>query len=903
MQNFPLRKYLSGFGLLAILSGSAIAPLTLPLSASAQVRPVYDRGAVGLAQNLKRLQTTASALHTGAHPDDEDSGLLAYLARRENARTAYLSLNRGEGGQNIIGGELFEPLGVIRTEELLQARRLDGGQQFFTRVMDYGFSKTRAEAAQMWNEELVLGDMVRTIRMFRPLVVIARFTGTPADGHGQHQLAGYLTPIAFKAAADPNRFPEHFREGLRPWQVRKLYVSQSFRANAENVPTLTVNTGEYDPLLGRSYFEIAMEGRSQHKSQEMGTVEYRGNQRSGLRLVESFGAQMAKETNVFDGLDTTIKGIPALVGLKDDFIDGKLASIQDAAEKALFNFDALRPQKCVPYLADGLKTVREARAEIALPKNAAKDGARDADFLLQQKEKEFSDALTKALGIVADALADSETLVEGDKMNVAVRVFAPENPSVVFGNIELRTPNGWTAEQIAEPKPAQQSFFNIRETPSVSRFFSVAVPASGVSPSQPYWLESARRGYVFDWSAKDADANEPFQKSLMQATIKYRVNGTEVEIAQPLEYRYADEIRGEIRREVAVVPALSAAFESDLLIAPSAAKASVFQVTMSVTNNVARSISGALSLELPNGWTAAPKSVPFTLSKKGEKNAVTFALTIPAGTPADSYKITAQATADGKTFSRRMNTVAYPHIQTHRQYSQAEVTAKVVDLKVAPVRVGYVMGSGDRVPEAIRRLGLNVQMLDEKDLSTGNLSQFDVIVIGIRASQTRPDFVASNGRLLDFVQNGGTMIVQYQQPDYIQANLPPFPAKMDAVVNGEQRISNVRVTDENAPIKILVPNHAVFNFPNKITDKDWQNWIQERNLYSFSTFDEKYTPLLESHDEGEPESKGGMLYAELGKGKYVYTSYSFFRQLPVGNTGAYRLFANLLSLGARKTRK
>jgi len=300
-------KKITTFFLLFLLLAS-----NLTFSTSAQVRAIYDTGAIGLGQALKRLQTTASAMHTGAHPDDEDSGLLAYLARKEQSRTAYLSLNRGEGGQNVIGSELFEPLGVIRSEELLQARRLDGGEQFFTRVMDYGFSKTRAEAARVWGEQEVLGDMVRAIRMYRPLVVIARFTGTPADGHGQHQLSGHLTPIAFKVAADPNQFPEHFREGLRPWQAKKLYVSQSFSQNAQNVPTLVLNTGEYDSLIGRSYFEIAMEGRSQHKSQEMGLLELRGRQNSGLRLLENLTENRDKETSVFEGLDTSIKGIGKL---------------------------------------------------------------------------------------------------------------------------------------------------------------------------------------------------------------------------------------------------------------------------------------------------------------------------------------------------------------------------------------------------------------------------------------------------------------------------------------------------------------------------------------------------------------------------------------------------------------
>ncbi len=365
---------LAAFILLIIFVGSG-----LPLATKAQVRPIYNNGAIGLGQMLKRLQTTSSAMHTGAHPDDEDSGLLAYLARKDQARTSYLALNRGDGGQNVIGDELFEPLGVIRSEELLQARRLDGGEQLFTRVMDYGFSKKREEAARIWGEELTLGDMVRAIRLFRPLVIISRFNGTPADGHGQHQLAGYLTPIAFKAAADPKMFPEQLKEGLTPWQVKKLYVSQSFQQNANNLPTLTINTGEYDSLIGRSYFEISMEGRSQHKSQEMGVLELRGKQTSGMRLVENLGNKTEKESSVFDGLDTSIKGIAALTNNSEETFAKKLAELQETAEMALKSYEPFAPQKLIPILGKGYKQAVDAEWSTRNP---------DSKILLRQKQNE-----------------------------------------------------------------------------------------------------------------------------------------------------------------------------------------------------------------------------------------------------------------------------------------------------------------------------------------------------------------------------------------------------------------------------------------------------------------------------------------------------------------------------------
>nr|MDQ3373663.1 hypothetical protein [Acidobacteriota bacterium] len=807
------------------------------------------------------------------------------------------SLTRGEGGQNVIGPELFESLGIIRSEELLQARRLDGGEQFFTRFMEYGFSKKREEAARIWGEKAVLGDMVRAIRVFRPLVIISRFSGTPADGHGQHQLAGYLTPIAFKAAADLNQYPEHFQEGLRPWQAKKLYVGQGFAQSAQNVPSLTVSTGDYDPLIGRSYFEIAMEGRSQHKSQEMGSLELRGKQASGIRLLETNVVRSEIERSVWDGIDTSIAGIPKLVGLTDSFIDSELGAAQIAASKALVAFDAMNPGKVVQPLAEGLRQIRKARLEITEKSARAQNAAlADADFLLSQKEREFSEALQAAAGIVVDALSASETVVAGDPTSVAVRVFAPESSGVKVNSAMIRVPQGWTVDNAPQPTPAPNQGFRQRDETAMNAYFFTLKTPLNAKVSQPYWLENPRKDFTFDWNSVAEQKNMPFNSPLATAEVKILIGDEEITVMKPVEYRYADDIRGELRRNLSIVPMVTVSSDSNLLIIPTSPKAQKRRVVVSVKNNAPRETKGTLRLDLPSGWISTPGSADFILKGKGEKTTVVFEMTVAANAKPDSYKVLANAVINGQTFNQTVQEVAYPHIQTHRIYKPSEIAAKVVNLKIAPVRVGYIMGTGDRVPEAIRLLGLNVTMLEEEDLSTGDLSKFDTIVVGIRASQVRPDFVANNNRLLDFVRNGGTMIVQYQQQEYIREKLTPYPAEMSSVINGVQRISNVRVVDENAPVKILVPSHPVFNYPNKIVASDWENWVQERNLYSFSTFDPQYTALLESHDEGEPEGKGALVYTKLGKGHYVYNSYSFFRQLPTGNPGAYRLFANLLSL-------
>ena len=845
-----------------------------PFSVKPQVRPVYDLGAGGLGQMLKRLPTVKSAMMIGAHPDDEDSGLLAYLARGENARTAYLSLTRGDGGQNLIGEELFESLGVIRTEELLQARRLDGAEQFFTRAFDYGFSKTLAEARQKWDERVILCDAVRAIREFRPQVVISRFSGTPADGHGQHQYAGYIAPLAVKAAADA----EQCKDAGPVWEVKKFYVSQGFRSTGE--PGLRVNTGRFDPLIGRSYFEIAMEGRSQHKTQEQGVLELKGDRFSGLNLIDSKVPRAEKETGIFDGIDTNLTGLLASAdqSAEADLLD-YLRDWQINLENRLKEIPLLDGRAAIPVLLDGLK-----KADDLTEKFEAFRQDPHSRELLEIKRREFLQAVRLASGLQIDALAARETVVPGETLQTSVKIYYPENVNYRIKDVELIAPEGFEVGKTGPPAEQGQSFFG-REMPDEAAYFSVNV-AETAAPTQPFWLARPRDGDVF--SAPPAENQTlPFQKPFLTAAVTAEIDGVEMRFYQPVEYRYADDVRGELRRDLNIVPKLSLAFEKDLVLVTDAAKPQERELYLRITNNSETAVSGAASLELPAGWSALPPTKEFALGKKGETVTIRFTVKVPADFKRGRYLIKARAESGGAVFAQTMHTIAYPHIQTHRFYTDAKIAFNVLDLKVAPVSVGYIMGSGDRVPQAIEQMGLSVTMLDENYLSAGDLSKFDVIVVGVRASQTRPDFVANNKRLIEFMTAGGTLIVQYQQFEYARQDLAPYPVKMD---------SSVRTTDERAPVKILAPAHQVFNFPNKITERDFDDWVQERNLYTFTSFDERYVPLLETHDAGEPESLGGMLYAEVGRGRYVYTAYSFFRQLPAGNAGAFRLFANLLSL-------
>jgi len=851
-----------------------------PLASQAQVRAVYDQGAGGLGRQLLRLQSTASVLHTGAHPDDEDSALIAYHARRGHARTGYLSLTRGSGGQNIIGPEQSDLLGVIRTEELLQARRLDGAEQFFTRANDFGFSKYRSEAARLWDEELLLGDMVRAIRTFRPMVIVSRFTGTTADGHGHHQFAGYLTPLAYAAAADPERFPEQIEAGLLPWKAQKFYVRERGNNGGFDSGALVVNTGEVDPIAGRSYFEIGMQGRSQQKTQQMGQLELRGRQPSAMRRLDTETEIGDKEESIFDGIDTSISGIAFFEPDASAEFQRLLDDLELAAQTALARYAPFAPQSLVPILAQGLALSRQARRQAA--------GA-ESRRLLEEKSREFEKALMLAAGVSVDALADSETVIPGGAMQVAVRIFAAGTTAVGVRRVDLSLPLGWTSLRADGEVLQNERSMRRKEQPDSAFLFDVAIPESA-EPTQPYWLERPRQQFVYDWSSAGAARNRPFRSPLITAVTELNIGNERVTVRTEVEVRQVDRVRGEIRRRLDVVPVVSVEPATKLLVVSTADSEGRLATSLTIRNNTKNPLSGTARINTPDGWVSEPSSTPFSIGASPASTTIAFELDLPAAIEPGRYALPAVVTVAGEDYHQALRKVAYPHIRTHRIYELAQTNIEVVDVRVAPVRIGYVMGSGDKVPEALRQLGLEVTLLDDDMLTSGDLSRFDTIVIGIRASQTREAFVANNDRLLSFARAGGALIVQYQPADYVEKNLTPYPARMEHAS---------RVVDETAPVTILRPEHPVFTFPNRITAADFERWVQERNNHGFTAFDEShYIALTESHDPGEADAVGGMVYARIGKGHYVYTGYSWFRQLPNGVPGAYRLFANLLSLPA-----
>jgi LmbE family N-acetylglucosaminyl deacetylase len=860
---------------------AALVAAALP-ALRAQVRPVYDTGADGIVQLLHRLPTIASAMHTGAHPDDEDSALIARLARGDHARVAYLALNRGEGGQNVLGPEQGDALGVIRTEELLQARRLDGGEQIFTRVRDFGYTESRPETVANWGgETIALGDMVRAIRLYRPLVIVSRFTGTTVDGHGNHQLAGYLTPIAFRKAADPAEFPEQIAEGLRAWSAAKLYVTEPSQPTPGTEATLRIPTGLLDPVLGRSYFQIALEGRSLHRTQEQGSLELAGPQSSGVRLLESRVKGPSSETSVFDGIDTTLTGIAGLSGLRDGTVARALQDAQSAAVAARDAVEVRAPARVVPDLARGLRAVRAALAALETPGLPA-EGRAEARFLLETKEREFVEALARTSGLQVEALSDQETLAPGETATVTVQAFVADRERVTLGAPQLVARDGLETTPAPSPSPAAITRRRLTETPDLQSAFRVTARADA-SPTVPYWLVRERHGNVFEWP-KDDRQNRPFGPPILEASLPAEVGGVSVSLRAPVEFRFVDAVRGELRRPLHVVPSMSVSLADELLIVPASARPATRALAVRLVGHAAADVAGTVRLDVPAGWKTTPAEAPFRVEGREQRTDVRFQIEIPGGVAAGAYPLAARATVGTTTYEKGVRVLSYPHIQVHRVLEPATATVRVFPLEVARVRVGYVVGSGDRVPDAIVRMGLPLTRLDEETLFSGDLSDFDVIVAGILAAKVRPDFVSSHGRLLDWVKRGGTLVVQYQRPDYAERNLPPFPARM-----------NERVTDENAPVTVLAPKDPIFSFPNRIGPSDFEGWVQERSVSNMNPMDDRWTALLESHDEGDPPQKGLLIEAQVEQGLYVYAAVSFFRQLPAGVPGAYRLFANLLS--------
>lgn len=795
---------------------------------------------------LQRIAEDRRVLVIAAHPDDEDTGLLTLLARGYGARAAYLSLSRGDGGQNLIGDELGVRLGLLRSQELVAARSIDGAEQFFTRAFDFGYSRSLEETSRFWPPDSVQKDVVRIIRRFRPHVIVSVFTGTPRDRHGQHQMAGHVARPAFEAASDPTKFPELLtEEGLDPWTPLKLYRSSRFNPNAA---TVNMETGKIDPRVGRTFHQIAMASRSRHRSQDMGRLQRVGPASARVRLdVDRVGGNGAhEERDLFDGIPRDTSWIARLA-------------------------DSLRSELSASQMVDMVPSLARALSASATA------------GLSSERRALVKEAVAIAADVVVDARADAATVTPGQRFDVEVDVYNAGPLEIVANELSLVVPPGWTVDPSAQAKSALAPGDTLRQR------FRVTVSPEAV-PTQAYFLNRRLTGALYDWSETPAEIRGvPFDPPLIRAEVQFTIAGALVTVFKEVTHRYNDQAIGEIREEVRVVPLIDVKVAPDRVVWPTnGAPRQSFAV--SLTYNGSAAIRGNLRLETSDQDWRMPASVPFRFTREGETRVVSFDVDRPERVEQGTVQFRAVATTSGdRRFDSGVELIRYSHIR-----STPYVVDAVSDVHVARIElprvdsVAYVRGAADRVPEALRQVGLPLRVLNAEDLLGTDLERFDAIVIGSRAYETDPALVRHNDRLLAYVQGGGLLLVQYQQYAFARGNFAPYTIDIGR--------PHDRVTDENSPVTVLVPEHRAFTAPNIIAEDDWDGWPQERGLYFGGTWDDAYAPLVEMADPGLEPVRGGILVAQYGSGTYVYTGLSFVRALPAGVPGAFRLFLNLIGL-------
>ncbi|QHL87134.1 LmbE family protein [Nibribacter ruber] len=816
----------------------AVVVLSTP---AAQAQAPKKPNAADIRLGLEKLNVVGSVLYMAAHPDDENTRLIAYLANERKLRTGYLSLTRGDGGQNLIGPEIREELGIIRTQELLQARRTDGGEQFFTRANDFGFSKNPAETFTIWNREQVLADAVWVIRKFRPDVIVTRFSPEPGNTHGHHTASAMIALEAFTAAADPKRFPEQLKT-VEPWQVKRVYwnTSSFFYGQGQKFDEsnkLKLETGVYNPLLGKSYNEVAAESRSMHKSQGFGSSGSRGE---ALEYFEFLKGEPAK-TDLLEGVNTTwsrVKGGEAV---------GQL--VQDA----LKNYSVTNPAAIVPTL------LKINTALSNLPATPWKE----------VKQQELNQLVKACLGLYLEASAREYAAVPGEQVNVQVESVNRSAVPVVLTKVEYLF--GQKDTTLQQTLTAGNPWFSKT---------NVVLPAT-VPYSQPYWLR--KPGTTGMFKVEDASLiGLPENPPAAQVRIHVTVQGQPLAFTVPLVFKRTDPVEGEQYRPFEITPPVFVNLTEKVYVFADAASKPVTVKVRAGEPNVA----GQVTLKLPQGWRATPASFPVKLSQKGEEQQFTFQV-FPGEAQTEST-IGAHVSMNGKSYAQGLKSIEYNHIPTQTLFPEAVSKAVKLDLKRKGQRIGYLMGAGDEVPASLQQIGYTVDLLRVEDLSATNLQKYDAVVTGVRAYNTLDRLKFQQPQLLEYVRQGGTLVVQYNVSNGLVTNqLGPYSLKL----------SQDRVTVEDAPVKFLKPNHPVLNTPNKISEKDFAGWVQERGLYFPNQWAPEYETVISSNDPGESAKESGLLVAKYGKGHFAYTGYSFFRELPAGVPGAYRLFVNLLSLG------
>ena len=918
---------------LVLVAALALA-VTVP-SAQMRVTPIDEvQGHVALGLSLRHLGNAGIFMMATAHPDDENNGLLVMLNRGQGYRTTLVTATRGNGGQNEIGPEIFEALGVLRTEELAALHRFDAAEQYFTRAVDFGFSFSVEETFEKWGHDEVLGDFVRMIRTIRPDVMTG-LSPTGVGGGQHHQASARLAREAFALAGDPTRYPEQIREGLRPWQPKKLYFMTGFGGpadpNAEKpAHTLAIGLSAYDPLLGKTYAEIGTEARSMHKCQGMAQLlSLPGPLSSAYWMAESAipGQKDRDEHSLFDAIDASLPGLAHYAGAQAPAeLTSGLAAIDTAAKAAQRAFDADNDAAVRAPLATGLRAVRALRAQLTSMTAISDQGRFEIDYRLAQKEREFQDSILLANAVRIELLSDDGVVVPGQPVKVTTIVAnrgaadvtvkqvaytgfdapgACAMTEVASANIfgQMGVPGSGRGGQAPPTRP-----LSTLKTDQVAQCApSMTIPAATRS-TEPYWHRAGDGGrYTFD---ADAPFGLPYGPSPFHASVTLTV-GTGAEAidvveSMPVLYRYEGNIfSGEKRAELLVVPAASVRVSPEIAIIPSAslrprataasartAAPSGRDVRVTVVNDAKGATESTVKLDLPPGWTSRPVQDVVKFTREDETQTVRFEVRPAATTAAGEYRVKAVVTSGGASFGRGYQVIEYPHIRRAHIYREAEVVLKVIDVKVAPnLKVGYIMGVGDEVPPALEQLGLNVEMLDADDLAWGDLSRFTTIITGVRAYERRADLRANNSRLLDYVHKGGTLIVQYNKFEFNQAQYGPYPA----------RVSSERVTDEYAPIRQLDRDSPLFYTPNRIDANTWKGWVQERGLYFLGERDPRYKDLValdEPFAYNQGEKRGALVEAQYGKGRWVYVGLGLWRELPAGVDGAYQLLANLVSLSA-----
>ncbi len=813
---------------------------------SAKAQQPQKPSAVEIFNKIQKLNFLGSVLYIAAHPDDENTRLISYLSNEKKARTGYLSLTRGDGGQNLIGPELRELLGDIRTQELIEARKIDGGEQFFSRANDFGFSKNPDETLTIWDKNQVLSDIVYTIRRFQPDVIINRFSHlTPGTTHGHHTSSAMLSFEAFDKANDVNSFPEQLQT-IQVWQSKRLFFNTTwwFYGSKEKFDAIdksnlmTLKTGVFYQSVGKSNQEIAALSRSRHQSQGFGSTGTRGEETEYLDFLK--GDNPKDKSNIFEGIDTTWNRVKN---------GNEIGILLSNVEK---NFDFKNPSASIPELIKAYASI--SKLEDQHWKNI--------------KIEEIKKIIAACSGLYLEAVAENQEATPGSLLKLKLE-------AINRSDVKMK----WKSYDSFPSSPVSFLSMDLENNKDISKNIELNL-TKNLEYTSPYWLKE--KGTVGMYRVDD-QKNIGIPDVIRQVKITFiiEINGVEIPFDRFVVYKTNDDVKGEVYQPLDIVPDVTSSFKEKVYIFNHDKSKTIAVKIKSGKDNV----QGKVHLEIPDSWKVSPQENSFSIAKKGEEQLVIFNVT--PSKEASEISIKSSVEVDGKTFDKNQININYPHIYKQIVLQTAQTKALKLDIKIKNEKIAYIMGAGDEVPKCLTQMGYEVTILKPEEISTEKMLNFDVIITGIRAYNVINMLEYKQNILLDFVKNGKTMIVQYNTlDDLVTKNMAPFPLK----------ISNDRVTEENAEVRFLAPENLVLNFPNKITSKDFENWTQEQGLYYPKEFDSNFTPILSSNDKGEIAKNGALLVAKYGKGNYIYTGLSFFRELPAGVVGAYRLMANLISI-------